>query len=185
MAKRRMQEMKSVLSKRESVMSYILAMYDPPLQDGEIMTLSGLCNDAEVQPLNKSENELLVYAYDYTFGGEYSGAFYRLSTESLTPSMFLFGKQPVYMGQFNTVNEERCIELAAFCRHLGTGMLALERMSRDTKECSESAQRLIGKKNEIGWMKIHEVVQQFGLAFAAGHTKLERIFKRQRYKFSI
>ncbi len=166
-------------------MTYILAMYDPPLQEDEIVTLSSLCNDAEVLTVNKSENELLVYAYDYTFSGEYSGAFYRLSTESLTPSMFLLGKQPVYMGQFSTMSEERCVKLATFCRHLGTGMLALERMSRDAKECSESAKRLIGKKNEIDWIKIHEVVEQFGLAFAAGHTKLERIFKRKRYKFSI
>lgn len=112
--------------------NYLLVIYDEDQSEEDISALSRLCDEMKIEKVAEETGALLTEAYKEQFDYLCIGTCYRVFQEEIPPSMMELDEEPLYIGRFDTVSEQRCIELATLCKSAAL-------LKRDTEGVGEKA----------------------------------------------
>ena len=160
--------------------NYLLVIYDEELSEEDISTLSGLCDDMRIEKISDETSDLLAESYKLKFGFICIGYCYRFYREEMLPSMFLLKEHPTYIGQFDAVSEQRCIELGVLCQNACSLKEMTEGIGGMALKHSDAFKKAYGRDGDLNWEEAKRVEDTTWNDYQLIEGELNYFFEQRR-----
>lgn len=137
---------------------YLLVIYDEDQSEADVSALSSLCGEIKMEKVAEETGALLAEAYKEEFDYLCIGTCYRVFQEEIPPSMMELDEGPLYIGRFDSVSEQRCIELATLCKNAALLKRDMEGVGEKALEHYDMFKRVLDRDCDLDW-KLAQTVE--------------------------
>ena len=159
---------------------YLLVIYQEKLTEQETSTLSGICNDVQIEEIDRETSNSIANGYYHRFEYDDLAYCYRFFMDQIQPGMFLIGKNPDYVGQFYRDNEMRCAELSTFCANASAHFDDIEGIGRIARNHAIHFSNVVGAKSEVDSDAAASFEQAFINDLDTARGAMEMLFEKAR-----
>lgn len=168
------------ISMEPGTTEYLLMIYTEELDDQEMATLSGICDDCRIDKLDEISGDNIAEAYTRDFGFVEIGFCYRVFHDSMPPPIHLMKKNPIYVGKFDLGLEQECLDLADFARAWFNMRECTEGLGEMAQSCAELFKEKIGVDCALKWKSAKMVEDTVASDFSRVEQALTSFFQKHR-----
>ena len=131
--------------------NYLLVVYDEDQSEADVSALSSLCDEFKIEKIDEETGALIAEAYKEEYDFACIGTCYRVYQEGVLPIILSLDEEPLYVGRFDEVAEQRCIELSTLCKNITSLKIYTEGMGQKSVEHHDMFKKFLGRDCDLDW----------------------------------
>jgi len=131
--------------------NFLLVIYDEDQSEADVSALSRLCDEFKIEKIDAETGALIAEAYKGEYDFAFEGTCYRVYQDEMPPAMMKLDEEPLYIGRFDEVSEQRCIDLGALCKIATSLKVSTNGIGQKSVEHHDMFKRFLGRDCALDW----------------------------------